>query len=135
MKEFIIIFQNLVFTLVRVKRSFMAIMSLPIIFSGLFGFVGGFFDKATNYFDLLVSKLSIKYKQFRTRHPTYSLFADRMARILGGIYDFLISPRVWRAVIIVLAFTGLALSTMGTAPLVIFALTLISVVYPHPYLA
>ena len=108
----------------HVKRSFMAIVSIPVVFSGIFGFVGGFFDKTTNYFDLLTSKVSIKYKKFRTNHPAYAKFADRANIVLGGLFDLLASPRVWRPIIIVLAFTGFALSTMGTGPIVVFALTL-----------
>lgn len=128
MKEFISMFQNIMLYVVRIKRTVMAVVSLPTVLSDLTGFIGRFFNKFTNYFDLLAETLAIKYRKFRAKNPLYAKVADRVEVVLGVCYDFLVSPRAWRSILIVLSVIGFGLSTMGMVPLVVFGLTMLGII-------
>jgi hypothetical protein len=121
------IFRKILLSVVSLKRNIAAIISVPKILSGIFDFASQFFDKCTNYFDLLTTRISLSYKNFRIKHPSYAKFADRVNRICGIAYDFIVSPRAWRIILVTLSVVGFAVSSMGAVPLAIFALNIIGI--------
>jgi len=103
----------------------MALVSLPPLISALFDFIGNRFTKAINYYEVFKNKIAIKYQGFKAKHPLYSRIADTLSKGINFVFQFLVSPKVWRSMILILASTGFALSTMGVGPIIVFSLTLV----------
>ena len=127
MANFFVAISNVISGLASTKRGVETTQSVKYIAGGLLGSVSKYFAKGVDYVNYYANKLAIRHTKFKIKHPFYAKFTNILSNTVGRVFDFMISSKTWKPLILVMASATFALSTFGASAIVIFGCSVVGI--------